>query len=75
MEAVKRGDDWSLAFPLNAQEAGELDLDDPAAVLWREWPTSDNYVTREDGLVACRIFRKIPARPGLAGCGAILSRL
>jgi len=62
MEAVQNDSDWPVAFPINAQEAGELDLDDPAAVLWREWPAKEEYVTREDGLVACRIFKTMPAR-------------
>ena len=62
MDAVSNGQDWPLAFPIGDKEASELDLDDPEAVLWREWPTHDGYVTREDGLVACRIYRKIPAR-------------
>ena len=62
MGAVKNSAEWPLAFPINAQEVGELDLDDAETVLWREWPTSEDYVSREDGLVACRIFKKIPAR-------------
>ena len=62
MAAVQNGDDWPLAFPINKDEAGDLDLDDPSVVLWREWPLSEDYVTREDGLVACRIYRTVPAR-------------
>ncbi len=62
MEAVQNNSDWPVAFPINAQDVGELDLDDKDAVLWREWPTTDEYVTREDGLVACRIYKTIPAR-------------
>ncbi len=62
MEAVAAGDDWALAFPITAQEAGELDIDDPEQVLWREWPLVDDYVTREDGLVACKVYKKVPAR-------------
>ncbi len=62
MAAVRDGADWPLVFPLAEAEAGEVDLDDPEQVLWREWPVTDGYVTREDGLVACRIFKAIPAR-------------
>ena len=62
MEAVKNGEDWPLAFPLSPQEIDEVDLDDPEQVLWREWPLDEDYVTREDGLVACRIFKTVPAR-------------
>ncbi|MFT5139336.1 MAG: ribonucleoside-diphosphate reductase alpha chain [Lysobacterales bacterium] len=62
MEAVKNDRDWPVAFPINSQEASELDLDDATAVLWREWPATEDYVTREDGLVACRIYKSLPAR-------------
>jgi len=62
MQAVADEKDWSLAFPITPQEAVELDLDDPGQVLWREWPLADDYVTREDGLVACKVYKKVPAR-------------
>jgi ribonucleoside-diphosphate reductase alpha chain len=62
MQAVAANDDWALAFPITAQEATELDIDNPEQVLWREWSLVDDYVTREDGLVACKVYKKIPAR-------------
>ena len=62
MQAVVNDDDWALAFPITPSEAGDLDLDDPDKVLWREWPTVDDYVKREDGLVACKVYKKIPAK-------------
>ncbi len=62
MQAVDDERDWSLAFPITPQEAGELDLDDPEQIVWREWPLVDGYVTREDGLIACKVFKKIPAQ-------------
>jgi len=62
MQAVAEEKDWALAFPLTPQEAVELDIDDPDQVVWREWPLVDDYVTREDGLVACKVYKKVPAR-------------
>ena len=62
MQTVADDKDWALAFPITADEALELDIDDPEKVLWREWPLTSDYVTREDGLVACKIYKKIPAR-------------
>ena len=64
MQAVEQGEDWPLAFPINQQEAEaeDLDLDDPSQVLWREWPHKNGYVTRGDGLVACRIYKTIKAQ-------------
>ncbi len=62
MDAVREGAEWPLAFPLAQDEAGDFDLEDPAQVQWREWPTTEGYVTRDDGLVACRIYKTVPAR-------------
>jgi ribonucleoside-diphosphate reductase alpha chain len=62
MEAVESNSDWPLVFPVHPKEIGEVDLNDPTQVLWREWPSHDGYVTREDGLVACRIQQHIKAR-------------
>ncbi len=62
MQAVADKADWPLAFPITPDEANELDIDDPEKVLWREWPLTADYVSREDGLVACKIYRTIPAQ-------------
>jgi ribonucleoside-diphosphate reductase alpha chain len=62
MAAVEADGDWPLVFPVNIKEAGEIDVDDPKQVVWREWPTRQNYVTREDGLVACKIYGHLRAR-------------
>jgi len=62
MQAVEANKDWALAFPITPQEASELDIDDPEQVLWREWSLVNDYVTREDGLVACKVYKKVPAR-------------
>jgi ribonucleoside-diphosphate reductase alpha chain len=62
MQAVAADKDWVLAFPITPEEATELDIDDPETVQWREWPLVDDYVKREDGLVACKVYKKVPAR-------------
>ncbi|HET6593454.1 MAG TPA: adenosylcobalamin-dependent ribonucleoside-diphosphate reductase, partial [Xanthomonadales bacterium] len=62
MQAVESNGKWALAFPINHHEAEGLDLDDPGQVVWREWPDSNGYITREDGLVACRVYKTVPAR-------------
>ncbi len=62
MQAVEHDEDWPLIFPVHVKERDELDLDDPAKVVWREWPTHENYVERDDGLVACKIYGHIRAR-------------
>ena len=62
MQAVEEDQPWPLVFPINAQEAGELDLDNEEHVIWRDWPSDEDYVRREDGMVACRVYRRVPAR-------------
>ncbi len=64
MAAVESDSEWKLAFPLSQAEAevDKVDVNDAGQVIWREWPSSEGYVTREDGLVACRIFRTMKAR-------------
>jgi ribonucleoside-diphosphate reductase alpha chain len=62
MQAVADDDDWALAFPINENESTGVDLEDAEHILWREWPDTQGYITREDGLVACRIHKKVPAR-------------
>jgi len=62
MEAVEHDHDWPLVYPVHIKEQHEIDLADPAKVVWREWPTHENYVDREDGLVACKVYSTIRAR-------------
>ena len=64
MHAVRSNGEWKLAFPLSRQEyeTERADLNDPAGFVWREWPIHDGYVVNEEGLVACKIYKTLPAR-------------
>ncbi|MGQ4582453.1 adenosylcobalamin-dependent ribonucleoside-diphosphate reductase [Lysobacter sp. F60174L2] len=62
MEAVADDADWPLVFPINIKEKGDADLDDAESVVWRDWPTHKNYIARDDGLVACKVYGHIKAR-------------
>ncbi|WP_374012987.1 adenosylcobalamin-dependent ribonucleoside-diphosphate reductase [Pseudoxanthomonas koreensis] len=62
MQAVADDADWPLVFPINRKEEGDVDLGDADTVVWRDWPTHDNYIVRDDGLVACRMYGHIRAR-------------
>src|SRR6202035_3918186 len=68
MKAVKKDGEWQLAFPLGLREyeactpAERPDLDDASKYVWREWPYTDGYVANEEGLVACKIYKTLPAR-------------
>jgi ribonucleoside-diphosphate reductase alpha chain len=63
MEAVKKDLPWHLAFPVPARllENKEIDLDSED-IVWREWPTHNGYIVNAEGLVACKVERKIKAR-------------
>jgi ribonucleoside-diphosphate reductase alpha chain len=62
MQAVETDADWPLVFPVHVKEKDEVDLADPNKVVWREWPTHENYIERADGLIACKIYGHIRAR-------------
>ena len=64
MQAVINDADWPLAFPLTEEEVekDELDINDPQQVIWREWSTKRNYISNEQGQVACKIYRSIRAQ-------------
>jgi len=64
MQAVINQEDWHLAFPVTQKEMEEegLDLRDSGQFVWREWPDAGNYVSDDRGLVACKIYKTLPAR-------------
>jgi ribonucleoside-diphosphate reductase alpha chain len=62
IRAVQADADWKLMFPVLETEIGELDVSNPDEVIWRDWPASEGYVTDDEGLVACRVYRTVPAR-------------
>jgi len=63
MQAVINEDDWALAFPVTQKELDEeeLDTNDHTQFVWREWPEPGNYVKNKQGLVACKIYKTLPA--------------
>ncbi len=58
MQAVKDEAEWPLSFPATQHEydSGKFDI------VWRNWATTDGYITNDAGEVACRVYRTIPAR-------------
>jgi ribonucleoside-diphosphate reductase alpha chain len=61
MRAVKDDGMWPLAFPLVSAET-DGGLDDPTAVVWRDWPTHAGYVVNARGQVACKVYKTLCAR-------------
>ncbi|MDT8439135.1 MAG: adenosylcobalamin-dependent ribonucleoside-diphosphate reductase [Wenzhouxiangellaceae bacterium] len=62
IRAVKDEADWPLVFPLLESEAAEVDVNDPAQVIWRDWPVQAGYISNDEGLVACKIYKTVPAK-------------
>ena len=64
MAAVREDREWVLAFPATEREisADRLDVDDPMQIVWRAWPSADGYRIDSAGRVACKIYRRLPAR-------------
>ncbi len=62
IRAVRDDGQWPLVFPVLSSEADDVDLNDPAKVVWRDWPAVEGYVSNEEGLVACKIYQHVPAR-------------
>ena len=51
-----------MTFPISAKEIeGGLDLKGDN-VVWKPFPTTDNYISNDEGLVACRIYETIRAQ-------------
>ena len=62
MQAVEDDGDWPLVFPVSDKEAGDIDLSNADQVVWRDWPHSNGYIARDDGMVACKVYGHIKAR-------------
>jgi ribonucleoside-diphosphate reductase alpha chain len=64
IDAVRNDAPWQLAFPVTAAEceSDNIDTTDPTKVIWRDWPLTEGYISDDAGLVACRIYRSLPAR-------------
>ncbi|UKE69360.1 adenosylcobalamin-dependent ribonucleoside-diphosphate reductase [Xanthomonas cerealis pv. cerealis] len=62
MQAVEADADWPLVFPVNRNEEADIDLTSATDVVWRDWSTHSNYIVRDDGLVACKVYGQIRAR-------------
>jgi ribonucleoside-diphosphate reductase alpha chain len=64
MQAVINEDDWKLAFPVTPKEVDDdnFDVTDATQFVWRDWPEPGNYVRNNKGLVACKVYRTLPAR-------------
>ncbi len=64
IQAVREDREWKLAFPISRKEyeSEHPDLTDTNKFQWREWEIHDGYVVNEEGLVACKVYKTLPAR-------------
>lgn len=63
MDAVIKDTDWKLVFPITEKEIiqDNVDVSDSSKIVWREWPTTESYITNDVGQVACRVHKTIKA--------------
>jgi len=62
IRAVKEDADWPLIHPVLKSEVNEIDVHDSTQVVWRDWPSTQDYAVNDEGLVACKIYKSIPAK-------------
>lgn len=64
VSAVKEDAPWQLIFPYTAKEVEQdgIALDDPARLVWADWPNKEGVVINELGQVACKVYKTLPAR-------------
>ena len=71
IEAVRNDGNWDLTFPVSAKEIeGGFDLKGDN-IVWKPFPTTENYTSNDEGLVACRIYETYPCTES---CGMPLCR-
>ena len=63
IEAVKSDAEWPLSFPISEKEAKEdkVDVYTSADIVWRRFPSEEGYIKNEQGLTACKVYKRIPA--------------
>ena len=64
IDAVRGDRVWPLAYPITPEEVQneDVDVDDPTSVVWREWPSHEDYLVNQHGLVACKVYKTVRAR-------------
>jgi ribonucleotide reductase alpha subunit len=64
MDAVRNDLPWQLSFPVNEKEVklDKINLHDSKHIIWRDLPYQAGYILNEDGLVACRVHKTMPAK-------------
>lgn len=59
IEAVRQDREWQFIFPVALKEANQPALDE---IVWAEWPSKEGCLVNEQGLVACKVYKTMPAR-------------
>ncbi|WP_347330567.1 adenosylcobalamin-dependent ribonucleoside-diphosphate reductase [Marinimicrobium locisalis] len=65
IQSVKSDATWPLSFPITENDLKRegLDSDNPEQVVWRRLDhLAEKYLRNEQGEVACKVYKKIPAR-------------
>lgn len=61
IEAVKADEYWPLVFPMTLAEY-ETTAEKLGDVYWREWPVTEGYKVNKEGMVACKVYKRLKAR-------------
>lgn len=63
MEALKKNQEWTLAFPILEKEAKQenLQIENNPEIIWRDWPTTEGLIINKKNEVACKIYKRLPA--------------
>ena len=63
IEAVKADAEWQLIFPLNRKEVEQDGIAlQQEGIVWADWPSKGEAVVNDTGLVACKVYKTMPAR-------------
>lgn len=63
IHAVEQDEGWPLAFPISAKvQVDAAELADTNQVVWRDWSTTQGYITNDAQKVACRIYKVVRAQ-------------
>ena len=59
IEAVRHDEEWRLIFPMAPKEVSQISDD---SIVWADWPSKEEVLVNEQGLVACKVYKSMPAR-------------
>lgn len=59
IEAVRHDEEWRLIFPIAPKEVSQISDD---SIVWADWPSKEEVLVNEQGLVACKVYKSMLTR-------------